>query len=136
MRSASVEITVPFHDVDAMEVAWHGHYLKYLELARCALLDTFDYNYPQMKASGYAWPVVELKVRYLRPAAFGQRLQATATLAEWENRLKIDYELHDLATGERLTSATTIQVAVDVRTREMCFASPDVLFHKLGLPLP
>lgn len=39
MHTAEVEMTVPFHDVDMMEVAWHGHYVKYFELARCALLD-------------------------------------------------------------------------------------------------
>lgn len=136
MRTASVEIRVPFHDVDAMEVVWHGHYLKYFELARCALLDSFDYNYPQMRESGYAWPVVDLKVRYFRPATFAQTVRATATLVEWENRLKIDYRVQDAETGERLTSGSTIQVAVELRTREMCFASPDVLFQKLGLPLP
>lgn len=136
MRTASVEVRVPFHDVDAMEVVWHGHYLKYFELARCALLDSFDYNYPQMRDSGYAWPVVDLKVRYLRPATFAQKVRATATLAEWENRLKIDYQVQDAETGERLTSGSTIQVAVDLHTREMCFASPEVLFRKLGLPLP
>ena len=27
--SASVELEVPFHDVDMMEVAWHGHYVRY-----------------------------------------------------------------------------------------------------------
>ena len=38
----SVEIEIPFHDVDMMEVAWHGHYVKYFEIARCALLDQFE----------------------------------------------------------------------------------------------
>ena len=38
---ASVELEVPFHDVDVMHVAWHGHYVKYFELARCALLRRF-----------------------------------------------------------------------------------------------
>ena len=33
------EILVPFFDVDTMNVVWHGHYIKYLEVARCALLD-------------------------------------------------------------------------------------------------
>jgi acyl-CoA thioester hydrolase len=136
MKTASVLIRVPFHDVDAMEVVWHGHYLKYFELARCALLDSIDYNYPQMKASGYAWPVVDVRVRYLRPATFAQQVRATATLAEWENRLKIDYQVQDADSGARLTAGSTIQVAVELSTREMCFASPAVLFHKLGLPLP
>ena len=35
---AAIEVEVPFHDVDAMTVAWHGHYLKYFELARTQLL--------------------------------------------------------------------------------------------------
>ena len=59
--SAEALIEVPFHDVDVMDVAWHGHYVKYLELARCALLRQIDYDYPQMRDSGYAWPVVEKK---------------------------------------------------------------------------
>lgn len=136
MKSASVLIKVPFHDVDTLEVVWHGHYLKYFEIARCALLDTIDYSYLQMRASGYAWPVVDLRVRYVRPASFGQELRVTATLTEWENRLKFEYEIHDVVTGERLTAAHTVQVAVDMRTREMCFASPPILFQKLGLPVP
>lgn len=36
---AEVEIQVPFFDVDSMDVVWHGHYIKYFEVARCALLD-------------------------------------------------------------------------------------------------
>ena len=30
------DVTVPFFDVDSMNVVWHGHYVKYLEIARCA----------------------------------------------------------------------------------------------------
>ena len=56
---ADVIIEVPFHDVDTMNVVWHGHYLKYFEIARCKLLDQFHYNYNQMRDSGFAWPVIE-----------------------------------------------------------------------------
>ncbi len=52
MIKAEVVIEIPFHDVDVMSVAWHGHYVKYLEIARCMLLDKIDYNYPQMRESG------------------------------------------------------------------------------------
>ena len=40
--STEVEVTIPFHDVDMMAVAWHGHYFRYVELARCALLDLHE----------------------------------------------------------------------------------------------
>ncbi|MCP4390320.1 MAG: acyl-CoA thioesterase [Gammaproteobacteria bacterium] len=133
MIEAEVEIEIPFHDVDVMGVAWHGHYVKYLEIARCALLDKIDYNYPQMRDSGYAWPIIDVRIRYPRPLYFQQKVRVVAKLDEWENRLKVSYEIRDVKTGKRLTRGYTVQVAMDMKTGEMMFASPDILFHKLGI---
>ncbi len=128
---AAVDLTVPFHDVDMMEVVWHGHYIKYFEIARCAVLEKIDYSYPQMRASGYAWPVIDLRIRYAKPAVFGQVITVTASIIEWENRLKIDYLISDKNTGTRLVKGHSIQVAVAMQTGAMCFESPRVLFEKL-----
>ncbi|POA77599.1 thioesterase family protein [Pseudomonas sp. DP16D-R1] len=131
MRSKGVlhidtEILVPFFDVDSMNVVWHGHYVKYLEVARCALLDKIGHNYSAMSDSGYAWPVIDLQLRYVRGAVFGQKLNVRANLVEWENRLKINYLISDVETGERLTRAVSVQVAVNMHNREMQLASPKV----------
>lgn len=134
--SAEVEIQVQFYDLDPMEVVWHGNYVKYLEVARCALLDAIGYNYAEMKASGYMWPIIEMNLRYAGPATFGQRLRLRAEIVEWENRLRIDYLVSDAATGRRLNRATTTQVAVDIASGEMCFVSPPILFEKLGVQAP
>ena len=130
---ASIDLQIPFHDVDMMEVVWHGHYARYFEIARCALLEKIDYNYPQMRASGYAWPVIDLRIRYVKPATFGQIITLKAEIVEWENRLKINYLITDKSTGLRLTKGCSIQVAVNMITGDMCFVSPSVLFEKLGL---
>ena len=130
---AEVEMQVQFFDLDPMNIVWHGRYVEYLELARCALFDSIDYNYVQMQASGYGWPVIDLHLRYVGSATFGQRLKLRASLVEWENRLKIEYLITDAKTGRRLTRATTTQVAVDAATGEMCFVSPPILFEKLGV---
>ncbi|MDM5181586.1 thioesterase family protein [Massilia sp. DJPM01] len=124
---------VQFFDLDPMQIVWHGNYVKYLEVARCALLDKIDYNYVQMKASGFAWPVIDMNLRYIGPAVFGQRLILRAEIVEYENRLKIDYLISDAASGKRLNRASTTQVAVDIASGEMCFMSPPVLFEKLGV---
>ncbi|HEY4317443.1 MAG TPA: acyl-CoA thioesterase [Herbaspirillum sp.] len=131
---AEVEIQVQFYDLDPMEVVWHGRYVQYLETARCALFEQIDYNYPQMKASGYAWPVIDLHLRYAAPAIFMQRIKVVATVVEWQNRLKIDYLITDAESGRRLTRASSVQVGVDLASGEMCFASPPVLLQKLGIP--
>lgn len=129
--TAAARVEVPFHDVDAMNVCWHGHYLKYFELGRTALLRTFDYDYPAMQASGYLWPIVEVHLKYVRPAAYGQVLEVRTELLEFENRLKIAYEIVDVATQERMTKGYTIQVAVCAATRELQFVSPPVVVEKL-----
>lgn len=126
VHATEIDVTVPFFDVDSMEVVWHGHYVKYLEVARCALLDELGHNYVRMKETGYAWPIIDLQLRYARPARFGQTLVVRAELVEWRNRLKIHYTLSDAATGERLTRASTIQVAVRLADGEMQLVSPSV----------
>ena len=124
---AEIELQVQFYDVDMMEIVWHGHYVKYFEQARCALLDKLDHNYRQMRDSGYAWPVIDLQLRYIRGAQFGQKITVRADLVEWENRLKINYLISDAATGERMTRGSSVQVAVEIATREMQFVSPKLL---------
>ena len=56
---SEVFVEVPFHDVDIMRIAWHGHYVKYFEIARTALIRELDYDIDAMERDGFAWPIVE-----------------------------------------------------------------------------
>lgn len=129
----ALELTVPFHDVDPMNIVWHGRYVKYLELARCQLLESFNYSYSAMFDSGYSWPVVDMRIKYVKPAKFEQKIRIIASLVEWEFRLKINYLIEDVATKAKLTKGHTIQVAVDMDSGEMCGESPAILRQKLGI---
>ena len=129
--STELDIKIPFHDVDMMEITWHGHYVRYFEIVRCQLLDQIDYNYQQMSLSGYAWPVIDMRIRYVKPARFGETVTVKATLVEWENRLKVEYLITNKK-GERLTKGYTVQVAVKIETQEMQYSSPAILLDKLG----
>ena len=122
--SEEVVLEVPFHDVDLMGVAWHGHYLKYLEIARTAMMRKVGLDYAQLKDTGYMWPVVECHLKYIRPLRYGMRVRVKATLVECENRVKIAYLLSDDATGERLNKAWTVQLAVKGDTGELAFELP------------
>ncbi len=131
LPAAEITLQVPFHDVDTMEIAWHGHYVKYFEIARTALLEQVGYNYPEMRDSGFAWPIIELKIRYAHPARFGQLLTVRAQFIGCEMRLKIGYISTDAKTGARLTHGHTVQVAVDMASEEMLLSSPKVLTDKI-----
>ena len=125
------DIQIPFQDVDAMEVVWHGNYPRYLEIARCDLLDRIEYDYPRMRDSGYMWPIIDMRIKYIKPLHFKQTIRVHSEIVEYENRLKVAFLITDAATGEKLCKAHTMQVAVDMQTREMCFASPAILREKL-----
>lgn len=129
--AVEIEVEIPFFDGDPMGVTWHGNYFRYLELARCALLEKLDYNYLDMERSGYAWPIIDTRLRFAKPTVFRQKVKVKAILKEYENRLKIDYVISDAGSGERLTRGYTVQVAVDKKTNEMCFCSPQVLIEKV-----
>jgi len=132
LRNHSVAIKVPFHDLDPVGIVWHGNYTKYFEIARCALLETFNYNYDEMARSGYSWPIIDLHLRYVKAARFAEILNVQASLREWEHRLRIDYLVTN-PEGLRVCKGTSIQVAVDMKTQEMCLRSPDIIFERLGL---
>ncbi len=121
---ADVELEVRFHDVDMVGVVWHGHYLRYFENARWALMNRLDYGLDRMLESGYGWPIVELQTRYLNTARFGDQLRVRASLVEWESRLALNYLVSRPRDGARIARARTVQVAVDMRSGELQFASP------------
>ncbi len=129
--SAEIERTIEFYDLDPMQIVWHGHYVKYFEEARCALLDKIDYNYDQMDLSGFHWPIIDLRVKYVSSAKFKQKIRIIASLVEFENRIKIEYKVEDVNNTQVLTKGYSIQAAVDIATQEMQFVSPPILLEKL-----
>lgn len=128
---AEVIIDVPFHDCDPMQVVWHGNYARYFEVARCELLRKIDYDYMAMQQSGYCWPIVDMRTKYVGSAIFAQKIKVHATLVEHETRIKINYLITCASTGKKLTKGYTTQVAVDLATEEMQFESPAILLNKI-----
>jgi acyl-CoA thioester hydrolase len=119
-----IDLDVSFHDVDMVGVVWHGHYLRYLENARWALMNQLGYGLDRMIESGFAWPIVELQTKYVNPARFGDRLRVRASLVEWDNRMAVNYLVSRLGDGARIARARTVQVAVDAGSGELQFATP------------
>ncbi|KPH62517.1 acyl-CoA thioesterase [Pseudoalteromonas neustonica] len=129
--SAYLDMVVPFYDVDPMRIVWHGNYVKYIEDARCVLLDKIGYNYIAMEESGYMWPIVDMRLKYVASAKFGSHIRIHADLMEFETRIKIDYRIECLDTNKILNKAYTIQVAIDIETQELQFESPAALTDKV-----
>ncbi|MBC8017704.1 MAG: acyl-CoA thioesterase [Verrucomicrobia bacterium] len=80
MRYHETKIAVRFNEIDAYRVAWHGHYVAWMEIGRNALAGRFELDAFQLVAAGYLGPVVALELRFLRPARFNDELTIQTTL--------------------------------------------------------
>ncbi len=121
---------VEFFDVDSMSVAWHGNYVKYMEIGRCALLDSIGYSYNEMVKDGYVFPVVEIKIKYLRSLVFDETATIVSSLIEYENRLRIKYEIYN-EKGELATKAESNQMVVRMSTGETLFECPPLFLERV-----
>ena len=132
---AEVLVEVPFHDVDLAGVVWHGHYMKYLENARWAVMNRIGFGLDAMLESGYIWPVIGLEVKYIRAARYGERLRVHASIVEWEAKLVLNYLILDAQDETRVGRAQTTQVAVQRETGTLQLVSPACLTDRVRAAL-
>lgn len=124
---ANCTISVEFFDLDPMNVVWHGNYLKYLETARCDLLEKLGYTYDDMKQDDSAYPIAKMDLKFIKPAKFKQKLNVKCTLESIEPALLIKYIITDIKSGEKLFKAKSMQLRLDTRTMQTIYTAPQKL---------
>lgn len=121
------EVKVSFEDIDMMEVVWHGNYMRYMEQARCDMLAKLNYTYMDMRKDGYAYPVVKMKTKYIKPAKFEDVLVIKSELISIEPALEVKYTIFNKKTNEVIFKASTMQIAVDTKTKKSVYIPPKKL---------
>jgi acyl-CoA thioester hydrolase len=112
MITSRASVSVRYAETDMMGVVYHGSYLPWLEIGRTALLKEHGLPYRELEADGFFLPVLEVGLRYLRPAKYDDTVVVTTYLREKPSlRIRMEYELHR---GEELLStAFTLHVFID-----------------------
>jgi len=126
-----VEILVPFHDVDSMNVVWHGNYFKYFEIARTELENRLGLTVPVLFDMGYVCPVIESHCRHISPMRNGDRGYCRAWIADVDRRVTVAYELVNESTNKRSAEGYTVQVTLDRDSREMMMGLPDEISKRV-----
>ncbi|MDL2221412.1 acyl-CoA thioesterase [Parabacteroides sp. OttesenSCG-928-N08] len=106
-----ITVEVPFYDIDAVQIVWHGNYLKYLESGREAFGKEFGLEYMGVYRHGYITPIADLKIRYLKTATMGERLVVeTRYVLSKAAKLIFDYTIYKESDHSVVLEATTIQL--------------------------
>ena len=129
--TSTSEITVEFYDLDPMNVVWHGNYVKYLEKARCDLLEKIGYTYDDMRAENVMYPIATVELKFVKSAFFKQKLTVETELDEYQPAMVIKYRILDAETKELLCKAKTMQICVNLQTRESVYNAPENFVKKI-----
>jgi len=125
------EMIIEFYDIDSMQVVYHGNYMKYFEIGRRTLLEKIGYYYHEMIKTEFLFPVIEISVKYLSSLRFLDKVKIKSVLMEYENRIKIKYEIRNVKTNTLTTKAVSTQMVFNMKTGETCFVCPDILMEKV-----
>jgi len=127
----SVETEIPFHDVDALQIVWHGHYFKYLELARTALLRQRGLDAGDLIGKRYGLLVIDVGCRYVSALRYGNRIRIDAWIRDARHRISIGYEIHNLTLGRRAAKAHTVLAITDAGGR-LLLETPRAIRERLS----
>jgi len=134
--SASLEIDmkVAFHDLDPLQIVWHGNYLKYFDVARFALFASVGIDlYQYMLTQKYVFPVTRSAVKHIMPLRAFDEFVCRATVTEAQYKIAMKFEIRKKDADRTICArGTSEQLAVRFPEMEMEFAIPDDIRIPLG----
>ena len=94
MLESRTQISIRYAETDMMGIVYHGNYLPWFEVGRTALLKECGLPYRELEAQGYLLPVIELGIKFHKPALYDDTVTVITQLRERPLlRIRLDYEV-------------------------------------------
>lgn len=116
---------VPFHDLDPVQIVWHGNYFKYFDIARFGLfedagIDLYDYSV----SHGYIFPVTRSSIKHIHPLRHNDLFVCRATLTEIRYKIAMAFEIRLVRDNTLCARGTGEQLAVKLPHMDLEFEIP------------
>lgn len=99
---------VQYYETDGMRVVHHSNYIRFMEEARCDLMEQMGYSYSRLESMGFFVPVLSASCDYKQMTRFGETLViGVEVTALSPTRMTIQYEMRDDATGSLRATGET-----------------------------
>lgn len=132
MYTASTQVRVRYAETDQMNVVYYGNYAQYFEVGRVEAIRQLGLSYKDMEASGIHMPVVEMHVKYLRPAHYDDLITIKTTVRELPENHKIEFYQEVFNEQHKLLTAGTVKLYFINSNTKQRITIPDLLKEKLA----
>ncbi len=129
-HAVSIDLEVPFHDVDTLEIVWHGHYLKYAEIGRTALMRARQLDMADLRALGVGMVVVDVQVRHSYPLRYGDKFRVTTWCTRFDHRINLAFAIRHLA-ADRVAARGQVSLIVTDQDARLMLEAPDEIRRRL-----
>ena len=124
-KSFEMKFTVPFHELDPMQIMWHGNYLKYFDITRSALFANLGVDlYKIFEDSKFLFPVIKSSAKYIYSLRYKDEFICKATLKEAKFKIVVDFEIRLCSDNRICTRGRGEQVAIKMPENELLLKIP------------
>ncbi len=132
-KSCEVKLTVPFHDLDPMQMVWHGNYLKYFDIARSALFDNLGVDLiSYFKRTNYPFPITKISTKHIVSLRYRDEFKCKATVVEAQYKIVVELQIRLVENNQLCAKGRSEQVAVKYPEMEIMFEIPGEIRKALG----
>jgi acyl-CoA thioester hydrolase len=132
-KSCEVKFTVPFHDLDPMQMVWHGNYLKYFDIARSALFAKSGVNlFGYFKRTDYYFPITKTTTKHVASLRYLDEFRCKATVVEAQYKIVMAFQIRLVENSQICAKGSSEQVAVKYPEKEIMFEIPEDIRKALG----
>ncbi len=88
------ERTINYYETDKMGIVHHSNYIRFLEEARCAWLESIDLNMAKVESLGLRIPTIEVHCKYKTGVTNDDKIIINLAVEEFNGvRMKIKYKI-------------------------------------------
>lgn len=106
--SFTFERKINYYETDRMGVVHHSNYIRYMEEARCAWLESIEMPFSILEENGITIPVLGVNCSYKYHVTFGDTIIIKPFVKEYSGvRMTIGYDVQDKQTGKTVLVGET-----------------------------
>ncbi len=105
-----------FSETDMAGIVHFSNFLRYVEKAEEEFIRSLGKSFYEIIKSGYGFPRLEVKCRYLSPIRCGDEVEVRLRVGEVKSKtLRYDFEIYNLTTDKKAAEGYLVVIYMDLK---------------------